>query len=301
MILLVGATGRLGKAVAERLLQQGIPFRAAVRTVAKAKWLAERGVEVVRMDLESGAGIPAALAGIEQVLSCVHGLLGRSKHSIERIDVAGSARLIDASVEAGVQRFVYVSALGASPDHPSEFWQAKARTEQHLQASGMQYVILRPSAFMELYAHELIGAAVMWRKTVFVLGHGNTRRNMIAVGDVADAVIRAALNDDLIGQTIELGSPGNYSEREVAGIYAAASGRRTSVRSLPPALLRPLAAVIAPFHAGVGRVLRFPLLLADRHDLCMDDASSMQQLGINPLTLAEFAERQIRAARSAAP
>ena len=53
-----------------------------------------------------------------------------------------------------MERFVYISALGASPDHPSECWRAKARAEQHLKASGLDYVILRPRAFMDLYAHD---------------------------------------------------------------------------------------------------------------------------------------------------
>ena len=161
MILVVGATGRLGRAVALRLLQDRIPFRAACRNVTKARWLEERGVEVLRMDVESGAGVKEAISGASKVVSCIHGLLGRSRHSIERIDVRGQAALIDVAADAGVKRFVYISALGASPDHPSEFWRAKALTEQHLKASELNYVILRPSAFMDLYAHDLIGAAVM--------------------------------------------------------------------------------------------------------------------------------------------
>jgi NADH dehydrogenase len=174
MILLVGASGRLGKAVAKRLLRDGVPFRAACRNVGKAQWLLERGVDVFPLDVESGVGLGEAMAGSDKVISCIHGLLGRSSRSIEAIDVRGQAALIDSAAEAGVERFVYISALGASPDHPSEFWRAKARTEQHLKASGLKYVILRPSAFMDLYAHDLIGAPVMRGKTVFILGSGTT-------------------------------------------------------------------------------------------------------------------------------
>lgn len=293
MILLVGATGRLGTAVAERLLEKGIPFRAACRTVTKAQRLADRGVEVVPLDVESKAGLPEALGGVTRVLSCIHGLLGRSRHSIARIDVLGNAALIDASATAGVQRFVYMSALGASPDHPSEFWRAKARAEQHLKASGLDYVILRPSAFMDLYAHDLIGAAVMRGKTVFLLGSGNTRRNMIAVADVADAAVKALSSDNLANQTIELGAPGNPTEREVAALYASLSGKPIKVRSLPPRALHTLAAAIAPVHAGVGHLLRLPLQLAGREDLCIDASSSMKRLGINPVSLHDYAHRRV--------
>jgi NADH dehydrogenase len=203
MILLVGATGRLGKALAERLLQERIPFRATCRNATKARWLAERGVDVVQVDVESGAGLEKAIDGVTKVVSCIHGLLGKSRHSIQRIDIRGHERLIDASAQAGVQRFVFLSALGASPDHPSEFWRAKARTEQYLRGSGLEFVILRPSAFMDLYAHDLIGAAVFRRKSVFLLGSGNSPRNLVAVSDVAEAAMKALSRSDLAGRTIE--------------------------------------------------------------------------------------------------
>ena len=295
MILVAGSSGRLGKAVAERLLEAGVSFRAACRDIAKAQGLADRGVEVVQLDLESGAGIAQAVDGASGVIICIHGLLGRSRRSIERIDVRGHAALIDASAAAGVARFVYVSALGASPDHPSEFWRAKARTEQHLKASGLDYVILRPSAFMDLYAHDLVGAAVLRGKTVFLLGRGRTPRNMIAVADVADAAVKALSRDELAGQTLEIGGWENPTEREVAALYGELSGRRSKVRSVPPVVLRTLAAAIGPFHAGIGRLLRLPLQLAGREDLRLDSSSSMERLGIRPLRLREFVESRLAA------
>ena len=293
MILLVGVTGRLGKAVAERLLADGIPFRAACRNPAKAQWLSLRGVDVATLDLETGAGLDAAVAQATKVISCVHGLLGKSRHSIERIDVQGHAALIDAAVAGGVERFVYMSALGASPDHPSEFWRAKARTEHHLKASGLNYVILRPSAFMDLYAHDLIGAAVLRGKTVFLLGDGKTRRNLIAGENVADAAVKALSRGDLGGQTIEIGGLENPTEREVAALYAGIAGKPSKVRSLPPLALKMLAAVIAPFHAGVARLLRLPGQLAAREDLTLDSSSAMQRLDIRPVPLRDFAKSRL--------
>ena len=300
MILLVGATGRLGRAVAQRLLHDGIPFRAACRNVTKAQWLVERGVEVLQMDVESGAGVREAISGSSKVISCIHGLLGRSRHSIERIDVRGQAALIDVAADAGVKRFVYISALGASPDHPSEFWKAKARTEQHLKASKLDYVILRPSAFMDLYAHDLIGAAVMRGKTVFLLGRGTTPRNLIAVADVADAAIKALLRDDLVGQTIPVGGWENPSEREIAALYASLSGKPLKLRTVPPFALATLAAAIAPFHAGIGHLLRLPLQLAGREDLLLDASSSVERLGTSPVRLRAYAEGRVRAGEATA-
>lgn len=301
MILLVGATGRLGQAVAERFLREGIPFRAAVRHPARAGWLTQRGVEVRALDIATGAGLGHAIDGVTKVISCVHGLLGRSRRSIERVDVRGQAALIDACLKAGVERFVYVSALGASPDHPSEFWRAKARTEAYLKASGLNHVILRPSAFMDLYAHDLIGAAVMRGKTVFLLGSGTTPRNMIAVSDVADAVVTATSQPDLVGQMIEVGGWDNPTEREIAALYAELSGKPLKLRTVPPLALKVLAAAVSPFHAGIGHLLRLPQQLKGRDDLLFDIASLDKRSGISPVRLRDFAASKVHAGEASAP
>lgn len=301
MILLAGATGRLGRAVAERLLEQGLPFRAACRNVSKAHWLVERGVEVLPLDLEKGVGPTKAMAGAGRVISCIHGLLGRSGRSIRRVDVHGQAALIDAAAQAGLDRFVYISALGASPDHPSEFWRAKAQTEQHLKSSGLPYVILRPSAFMDLYAHDLIGAGVMRGKTVYLLGRGETPRNMVAVADVADAAMQALFRGDLVGRTIEVGGCDSPTEREVAALYAGLTGKPPKIRSVPPMALKILAAAIAPFHAGVGHLLRLPVQLEGRNDLLLDASSSVKSLCTSPVSLLDFAKRKVGAAQPASP
>lgn len=295
MILVVGATGRLGRAVADRLMQEGIPFRAACRNVTKAHWLAERGVNVVQLDVETGAGLAEAVSGVTKVITCIHGLLGKSRHSIRWTDIDGQQRLIDAAAKAGVKRFVFVSALGASPDHPSEFWQAKARTEQYLRGSGLEFVILRPSAFMDLYAHDLIGAAILRGKTAFLLGSGNSPRNLVAVSDVAAAAVKALCQADLAGRTIDFGGWENLTDREVAEVYSRVSGQAAKVRAVPAGLVRAAAAFIAPFHAGVARILRLPLLLAGRQDVCIDPSLAMDRLGIDPIRLADFAKAKIKA------
>lgn len=298
MILLVGASGRLGKAVAERLLANGITFRAACRTVTKAQWLVERGVEVVHLDVESGAGLGQAMSGATKVISCMHGLLGRSRQSIERVDIQGQAALIEASKTNGIERFVYVSALGASHDHPSEFWRAKARTERYLRNSGLEYVILRPSAFMDLYAHDLIGSAILRGKTVFLLGDGTTRRNMIAVADVADAALEALFSEDLADQTIEIGTSDNPTEREIAALYGRLSGKQAKVRSVSPRALRIVGAVVAPLHAGLGRLLRLPLHLAHRQDLCLDPSSTVRRLDMRAMSLEQYVQDRIAASQA---
>ena len=293
MILLVGATGRLGKAVAQRFLQNGTQFRAACRDSSKAKWLVDQGVEVMRYDAATGDGLANMLSGTTQVICCIHGLLGKSRHSIEETDVRGQASLIDACVNAGIHKFIFVSALGASADHPSEFWQAKAKTEQHLRASGLNYIILRPSAFMDLYAHDLIGAAVIAKKTVFLLGDGQNAKNMVAVADVADAVLICLSRHDLSHRTFAVCGPENLTDREVAQTYSELSGNPPRLRVIPDFALKVLASTVAPFHAGIARVLRNPLQTKERDKLDLEVIPDTELLGITPQSLQLFAQKKI--------
>lgn len=289
MISLIGATSRLGAAIAVRLLDAGIPFRAACRNVSKAQALADQGIDIVPVDFETGAGLLDAVDQCSTVMCCLHGLLGPSRDSIQKVDKDGHAVLVDASVKAGVDRFVYTSALGASHDHPSEFWRAKASTEDHLRASGLQFVVLRPSAFMDLYAHELIGKSVLTGKPVVLLGGGRTARNLVAVDDVAAVAVLALTRPDLANQTIEIGGWESLSDREVIAVYEQVAGRKAKVISVPSPALQLLGTAITPFHAGIGRLLRLPDQLAGRADLHLDASPWSAQLGLDPIRLSEFA------------
>ena len=146
---------------------------------------------------------------------------------------------------------------------------------------------------MDLYAHDLIGAAVLRGKTVFLLGKGTTPRNMIAVADVADVAIKALLQEDLVRQTIPVGGWDSPTEREIAALYASLSGRPLKLRTVPAVVLATLAAALAPFHAGVGHLLRLPMQLAGREDLLFDACSSVERWGFNPVRLRAFAEERL--------
>lgn len=249
----------------------------------------EGPAEAVRLDLRRPETFPAALAGADRVLTAVHGLTGRASDSIAKVDVEGHKRLIDAAAEAGVARFVYTSAQGAAAYHPLPFMRAKAEVERHLTASGLDYAILRPSAFLDLYAHDLIGAAVLAGKPVFLLGRGTTRRNLVAVADVAAAAVAALEAEGLSRRTLEIGGPDNLSPREVAAIYGRVAGKSPRIVALPAAAVATLAALFRPFHAGAANILRMASQLEGRADLALDRSDTAALIGRQPIGVEEFA------------
>ena len=125
MILIVGATGVLGSALSKRLLENGEQVRAMTRTPEKAAELQAMGAEIVRGDLRDPASLRRACAGAQKVVASAHSVLGRGTAASKYVDGQGYKDLIDAAQSAGVAHFVYVSAYGVGPDHPTPFMRFK--------------------------------------------------------------------------------------------------------------------------------------------------------------------------------
>ncbi|OBV12394.1 putative nucleoside-diphosphate-sugar epimerase [Erythrobacter dokdonensis DSW-74] len=133
--------------------------------------------------------------------------------------------------------------------------------EQHLKAAGQPYTILRPAAFMDLHAFELIGTPMLAGKTVHVLGDGRFSRNLVAISDVAPIVLEALTSDRYRDKTIDVLGPQDMSDVEIIAFYEQRLSRTGRVRFLPKAALGPLSRLMRPFHAGVANLMRLPLEL----------------------------------------
>jgi uncharacterized protein YbjT (DUF2867 family) len=292
MILVVGATGRLGRKATELLVDRGHVVRAACRSPAKAHELRASGFEPIAIDLRIPSSFPNALSGVEQVVVAVQALTARRSDSIAEVDCEGHRQLIDAARSAGVKRFVYVSAQGASSDHPAAFSRAKAAIEEHLAASGMEFAILRPSAFMDLYAHELIGKSVIAGKRVVLLGDGRTVRNLVAIDDVAMA-IAAAVDGRLPMRTVEVVGASNVDDRQIAALYGRLANRPVRVTSLSSRVVNGIARAIGPFHAGVRNLMMFGAQNAEHGNLTADASHMPSILGREPQGIEDFVTQQV--------
>ena len=168
-VLVVGATGALGRPVVRGLLARGVAVRAACRHPETAGDLAALGAEVVACDLTDAASLARACQGTQRVLAAAHGLLGRGRWRSEAVDDAGHRALFAAAKAAGVRRLVYTSAYGVGPGHPIDFFRTKHAVEQALAASGLDAVVLPlieiaappdpaavRQAWIELPSHQLI-------------------------------------------------------------------------------------------------------------------------------------------------
>jgi uncharacterized protein YbjT (DUF2867 family) len=123
MILVVGATSKVGTKAIPQLLAQGEKVRALTRTpaTAEAVSLAKSGAEVVQGDLRDTASLARACQGVDKVLASAHGFTpGQADNNVHTVDDIGNRGLIDAAKSAGVKHFVFISILGVTPKSPMD-------------------------------------------------------------------------------------------------------------------------------------------------------------------------------------
>ncbi len=292
MILVVGATGTLGRKVVRTLLASGEEVRAMTRVLANVDELKALGARPVRANLADPESLEFAVRGARAVVAAAHSILGRGHESSEAVDDEGHRSLIDAAKSAGVEHFIYTSVFQASSDHPLDFWRTKARMERHLQDSGMTYTIVRPTSFMDMHAYQLIGKSVIEGKRAMLTGKGTNPRNFVASEDVAKVVVGALRIPSLRGQIIDVGGPQNLSGHDVVQVFERVSGRKAKVGHVPIRALRIMSRAIAPVHPGVSRIMRMAVI-SETTDQTFDPSVLRTKIPITLTSLENWARSRI--------
>jgi uncharacterized protein YbjT (DUF2867 family) len=293
VVLIVGATGLLGRATTLAMLKEGQRVRALVRSPERARDLAQAGAELVPGDLTDPASLEQACKGAHRVFVCAHGLLGRGAQSSVLVDHVGHSALIAIARAAGAARFVYTSAYGAREDHPIDFFRTKYELEQALREGDMPFTILRPTAFMEQHVHLFNGRMLLDKGFTVIVGPGNKPRNFVAVRDIVPFAVQALTTDTVEGRTIDIGGPDHASNREVALMYSVRA-RQGKVHHLPLPLARAAAAVVRPFHEGIARVLDMALVPDDQWPETYDAQAQLAEFPSELTTLDQFIDERVR-------
>lgn len=227
-VLVVGATGDLGGRVVAALLARGKPVRALVREGTDPSKLAAQGVEIVRGDMMDPPSLDRAMQGASAVVTSAAGYTRRRKGDSLRTDDVGNRNLVDAAKRAGVQRFVFTSILTCdlAKDVP-HFWQKKL-IEDHLEASGVPFVALRPGAFLGGGGGGFWARMLKSRK-VFRFAPPGVRMTFIHPDEVARALAMAVDEPRAAGRRIDLGSDRPLSSEEVASLFGSILGKPVKV------------------------------------------------------------------------
>jgi uncharacterized protein YbjT (DUF2867 family) len=216
MILVTGGTGNIGSEAVRLLADQQQPVRALVRDPSR---LQRSGVDVVIGDFEDPGSLEAAMDGVDTVVLI--------SPAIPHQEIS----VIDAAAWAGVTHVIKATSK-ASADSPVERRRGQTQIEQHLQASGLAWTLLRSNAYLQ---NLLALAPIVSQTSGFVMSAGDGQVGMIDARDVAAVAATLATNPSgHAGATYWPTGPALITYTDVANELSGTLGHPVEYRRIPP-------------------------------------------------------------------
>ncbi len=246
-VLVTGGTGFVGPAVVRALLDAGHTVRVLEREPGKAAQAGLEGVEAVQGDMADAASLRSAVDGQDAVVHLVAIITGKPEE-FERVMEQGTRDLVAAAKEAGVRRFVLISALGVTEETKDlvPYYRAKWDMERTVKESGLEHVIFRPS-----FVFGPGGAALQQFAKIAklapvtpIVGPGTQRLQPIWIEDVGAYFEAGLTRPEATNRTFEIGGPDVVTWNEFWERLKRTLGIRRPSIHLPFGLMRAQAAVL---------------------------------------------------------
>jgi len=295
-ILVAGATGLLGSEICRLLTGSKHSVRGLVRPGSPRQELLQSfGVQTVLGDLRDVRSLEVACRGVTTVISTASGasrrLLGDSVKSVDR---DGQRALVDAARRGGVRRFIFVSA---SPNLPRTIplVRYKREIEASVRGSGMAWIIVQPSVFMETWFTRRAGFDMTSARAA-ILGSGEAPVSYISIRDVAKAMAGVVDAEREVTRThLPLGGPDALTPVDAVRIFEEESGRSYTVLRAPSLFVRGMSLLLRPFDPGLSSKLGMAAYLADHGDVVESPGPVWDWID-RPVALRDFARSAVRAA-----
>ncbi|MGB3138911.1 MAG: SDR family oxidoreductase [Nodosilinea sp.] len=244
-VLVVGATGTLGRQIARRALDEGHEVRCLVRSAQRAAFLREWGVELVRGNLSRPETLPPALEGIDAVIDAS---TARPSESVIEVDWRGKVNLIKAARDADIQRFIFVSILNSEKFPHVPLMNVKRCSEKFLAESGLNYTILQPCGFLQ----GLIGQyaiPILEKQPIWVMGEAAPIAYM-DTQDVARFAVKALSVPETENRSFPLAGTRAWGAYEIMRLCERKCGQEGRVSRISLELLRVIRNVAQFFQWG---------------------------------------------------
>jgi uncharacterized protein YbjT (DUF2867 family) len=291
MILVTGGTGFVGTKVVHALRAQDRPVRVLARRPEKQEQLRAWGCEVVAGDSTDAESLRRAVEGCDTVVHLVAILLG-SPETFERVMEQGTRDLVAAAQEAGVERFVLMSALGVEEAHDlTPYFRAKWAQEQTVKESGIEHVIFRPSFVFGRDGGILPQQIRIVRFSPVTPILGRHRLQPIWVDDVAAFFAASLSTPAAANRTFDLAGPDTPTWAELHAEIRRQLGKRRLAFGMPPGLLKAgasLGQLLPPLRGA-----RAGVEMLDFGDNVGDPGPANETFGIEPIGLAEQIRRAV--------
>lgn len=289
-VLVVGATGQLGRVIARKLVASGATVRALARNAEALARLAP-GTEIAPVDLRDVPKLTDACRGVEQIVATANNNMGSGETSPTRIDLAGYQNLCAAARNAGVRRLTYVSFRGVSRDTPVDIFTVKWYIEDAIRRSDVPYVMLRPTAFMDVWIDQILAKGIREKGVTTIFGDGSSVANYIAVDDVAEFAVRIAARPDIVNEAVEVGGPSNVSLNDLATIVERRLNSPGKRRHVPVLAMRLFPPIVRPFNEVAARLMTLGRYAAEYSTPFPDWKRSADRFGVTPRSVETYVEQ----------
>jgi NADH dehydrogenase len=248
MILVTGGTGFVGREVVGELVAMGQPVRLLVRHPERAGSFARHPrVECVQGDALRPDTLPAAMVGVKAVIHLIGIIAETSRVTYEQAHTEATRNVLAAAKEAGVTRWIQMSAIGTRPFARSRYHLTKWQAEELVRRSGLDWTIFRPSL---IYGHDerdrllnLLRRALSWPFDFIqlysfpLLDGGEPLIQPVSVREVARCFALAPSKEASIGRTFDLVGPVPFSWRDMVFKIMTALGKKGIYEEIPLLLI----------------------------------------------------------------
>jgi NADH dehydrogenase len=248
MILITGGTGFIGQALIRQLVEAGYSVRTLIRPSNQSPRLPVGiPVEVAVASLKDERGLRAAMVGVKTVFH----LAGVERRGVEadllEVDIQGTRSVLKAAVDARVDRFFFLSHLGADRASAFPLLKAKAIAEEHIRRSGLDFSIFRTALVFGPQDGFTSGLAQLVYAIPFffmVPGDGNNLLQPIWVEDLATCLTWSLDDDDTRKRTFDIGGPEFLTLNDVIKAVVAELGIKRRIVPVSPPILRILTIIL---------------------------------------------------------
>jgi uncharacterized protein YbjT (DUF2867 family) len=293
MILVTGGTGFVGPKVVHALRAEEQPVRVLARKPDKQGRLRAWGCELAQGDMTDAGSLRRAVDGCEAVVHLVAVAPFADPKATQRVMEQGTRELVMAAKEAGVTRFVLMSALGTSEQTKdlAPYYHAKWDEEQAVKESGIEHTIFRPSFIFGRDGGMLpaLIRLVRWSPVTPVVG--TKRLQPIWVDDVAEYFAKSLTTPGAVNKTFELGGPDVVTFLELNDRIRRTLGKRRVSFQMPTGVLKTAAGIgqlLPPFRGAPGAIS-----ILEYEDNVTDITPAVETFGIKPVPLDDQLRRAI--------
>lgn len=243
-IILFGATGNLGKAIAIELKKQGYRITAVVRNRNKSNELESIADEIITADVTNPSDLISVCNGYDIIISSLGKSISpndKSKPTFYDIDYLGNFNILNEAIKSRIKKFVYVSAFHSEKYLHLEYFKVHQEFSEKLISSGLDYSIIKPPAIFSAF----IDMIKMAKKGQLVnIGLGDKKTNPIYEGDLAKICISSFSEQKSI---IEAGGKSIYTRKQLNEIVQNAINPSKSIKNIPLVIFKWLLPIIKIF------------------------------------------------------